>query len=130
MIGYAVLGTNDPARARAFWDGLFAEIGGKRVMELPDAREMVFYGVGRDKPMLSISRPYDGGAASPGNGNMVALSLDNRADVDRVHAKAIELGAADEGAPGLRGPENPGYYFAYFRDPDGNKIAVFKIGPA
>ena len=41
---------------------------------------------------------------------------------ERLHAKAISLGASDEGAPGLRGDT---FYGAYFRDPDGNKLAVF-----
>ena len=39
--------------------------------------------------------------------------------------------AADEGAPGVRGDEGPqAFYGAYFRDPDGNKLAAFCIGPA
>ena len=128
MIGYATLGTNDPDRAKAFYDALLSEIGAKRVMELPDARNMVFYGFAMDKPMLAITRPYDGSRATPGNGGMIALALKSREDVDRVHAKAVALGAADEGAPGLRGAAELGYYFAYFRDLDGNKLAVFRIG--
>lgn len=130
MIGYATLGTNDPARAKIFWDALMAEAGAKRLMEMPDARELTFWGTAPNRPMLAVGRPYDGGPASGGNGTMVALSLNSRAEVDRLHARALELGAADEGAPGLRGPEALGYYFAYFRDADGNKIALFKIGAA
>jgi predicted lactoylglutathione lyase len=66
-----------------------------------------------------------------GNGNMIALVVDQRAKVDSLHAKALELGGSDEGAPGLRGPEGPrAFYGAYFRDPEGNKICVFRIGPA
>jgi len=128
MIGYATLGTNDPARAKAFYDALMAELGAKRLIEMPDARELTFWGTAPHKPMLAIGRPYDGGPAAPGNGTMVALSVASRAEVDRLHARAIELGATDEGAPGFRGPETLGYYFAYFRDPDDNKIALFKIG--
>ena len=128
MIGYATLGTNDPARAKAFYDALMAEAGAKRLMEMPDARELTFWGAAPNRPMLAVGRPYDGGAATPGNGTMVALSMDSRAQVDALHIRALELGATDEGAPGLRGPEKLGYYFAYFRDPDGNKIALFKVG--
>ena len=128
MIGYATLGTNDLDAARAFYDALFAEVGAKRLMEMPDARQLTFYGTAPNRPMLAVGRPYDGGPASPGNGAMVALQADSRGEVDRLHARALELGAADEGAPGLRGPEKLGYYFAYFRDPDGNKLAVFKLG--
>jgi predicted lactoylglutathione lyase len=45
--------------------------------------------------------------------------------VDKVHAKAMALGSKDEGAPGDRGN---GFYGAYFRDPDGNKLCIFKMG--
>jgi predicted lactoylglutathione lyase len=61
---------------------------------------------------------------------MAALIVDSREKVDRLHAKALELGGTCEGPPGLRGPEELGKYFAYFRDLDGNKLALFRIGPA
>lgn len=128
MIGYTTLGTNDPVRAGAFYDALLGELGAKRLIEMPDARELIFWGVARHKPMLAVGRPYDGDPAAAGNGTMVALPVASRAEVDRLHAFALELGAADEGAPGLRGPEALGYYFAYVRDLDGNKLALFKIG--
>lgn len=128
MIGYATLGTNDLDRSLAFYDALLATIGGKRLMTLPDARGFTLYGAGRDKPMLAVTRPYDGGQASAGNGAMVALVADDRAQVEAVYAKAIELGGADDGAPGIRGPEEMGFYGAYFRDPDGNKFCVYKSG--
>lgn len=128
MIGYATIGTNDPDRARAFYDALLGELGARRLIEMHDAREFTLYGTAMNRPMLGVTRPYDGGTAAPGNGNMIALTMPSRADVDRLHAKAIELGATDEGAPGLRGPAELGYYFAYFRDGDGNKIALYRIG--
>ena len=130
MIGYATLGTNDPARAKAFYDALLGMLGAKRLMDMPDDREMTLYGTGMDRPMLGVTRPYDGGEATPGNGGMLALMVDGRAQVDAAYAKAMELGGADEGAPGVRGPEAMGFYGAYFRDPDGNKIALFHIGAA
>jgi catechol 2,3-dioxygenase-like lactoylglutathione lyase family enzyme len=128
MIGYATLGINDIDRALTFYDGLFAAVGGKRLMQMPDERLLTFYGAGRGQPMLAIGRPYDGGAATAGNGTMISLSMDAREQVDAVYAKAIELGAADEGAPGTRGPAEMGFYGAYFRDPDGNKFCAYKMG--
>ena len=128
MIGYATVGTNDLTHALNFYDGLLATIGGKQLMTMPDERGFTLYGAGRDKPMLAVTRPYDGGTAVPGNGTMVALAADDRAQVDTVYAKAIELGAADDGAPGPRGPEQMGFYGAYFRDPDGNKFCIYKMG--
>ena len=68
--------------------------------------------------------PFDGQAASVGNGNgsMVGLVVLEPAQVDRIHAKALALGGKDEGASGPRGE---GFYAGYFRDPDGNKLNVF-----
>jgi catechol 2,3-dioxygenase-like lactoylglutathione lyase family enzyme len=130
MIGYATFGTDDIDRARAFYDALLGEIGGRRVMEFPQ-NGFTMYGTGERRPGLAITRPYDGGPASPGNGNMVALVMDGRDKVDRLHARALELGGSDEGPPGLRGPEGDrAFYGAYFRDLDGNKLCVFAIGPA
>ena len=61
---------------------------------------------------------------------MIALLADSRAQVQQLHAKALALGGADEGAPGLRGDDSNGFYGAYFRDLDGNKLCVFRIGAA
>jgi len=126
MIGYATLGTNDLDRALTFYDGLIGALGGKRLVTMPDARGFTLYGVGRDKPMLAITRPFDGAPASAGNGAMVALAMDSDAQVESIHATAIELGASDDGAPGARGP---GFYGAYFRDADGNKFCAYHSNP-
>ena len=130
MIGYLTLGTNDLDKARAFYDALLGEIGATRKMEFPETG-FTLYGTGSRAPGLAVTRPYDGQAATVGNGNMAAIAADSRATVDRLHAKALELGGSDEGAPGLRGPEGPhAFYGAYFRDPEGNKFCVFRTGPA
>ena len=129
MIGYVTLGSNDLERARAFYDALLAEVGASRLMEMPSG--FTLYGTGFGKPGLAVTRPYDGKAATPGNGTMVSLVVDSRDKVDRLHAKAMELGGSDEGAPGVRGEEGPrAFYGAYFRDLDGNKLCAFRVGPA
>ena len=129
MIGYATVGTNDLERARAFFDALFAEIGGRRVMQFEESG-FTMYGTGARAPGVAVTPPYDGQPATPGNGSMVAIAVDARAKVDRLHGKALELGGSDEGAPGLRGPEGDrAFYGAYFRDLDGNKFCAFCIGP-
>ncbi len=127
MIGYVTLGTNDLERARRFYEQLLAEIGARRLLELPDVRGYTMYGRSGREPMLAITRPIDGNPATAGNGTMIALPMPSREQVDRFHAKALELGAADAGAPGVRGPEEMGFYGAYFRDPDGNKLCAFHI---
>jgi catechol 2,3-dioxygenase-like lactoylglutathione lyase family enzyme len=130
MIGYVTIGTDDLDRARAYYDALLGTIGARRVMQFADEDGgFTMYGVGRDKPALVVTRPYDKGPPSCGNGDMVALVMDSRDKVDAFHAKALELGGSNEGDPGFRGDPKFGYYFAYFRDPDGHKFAVFNITP-
>ena len=130
MIGYVTIGTNDLDRARTFYDALLGEIGARRLMELPD-NGFTLYGTDWGRPGVALTRPYDGRPAEPGNGHMIALAMSGRDKVDRLHAKALELGASDEGAPGLRSPEGDrAFYGAYFRDLDGNKLCAFCLGPA
>jgi catechol 2,3-dioxygenase-like lactoylglutathione lyase family enzyme len=122
MIGYATVGTNDLDRARGFFDALFGTVGARRILEFPQ-NGFTLYGTSLSRPGVAVTRPYDGGPATVGNGTMVALVMDSRAKVDAFHAKALELGGADEGAPGLRGPDGENaFYGAYFRDLDGNKF--------
>jgi catechol 2,3-dioxygenase-like lactoylglutathione lyase family enzyme len=129
MIGYVTVGSNDLQKARGFYDSLMPAIGASRIMEFGD--NFTMYGTAMNRPGLAVCKPYDGNAAATGNGNMVAIACDSRAKVDALHAKAMELGAKDEGAPGVRGDDGPGaFYGAYFRDLDGNKLAAFCIGPA
>ena len=129
MIGYVTLGTDDLDRSRAFYDALLGEIGAARLMELDSG--FTLYGTGWGQPGLAVTRPHDGQPARAGNGNMVSLVMDARDKVDRLHAKALELGGSDEGPPGVRGDEGDrAFYGAYFRDPDGNKLCAFRVGPA
>ena len=132
MIGYVTLGTNDIAKARAYYDALLGSIGANRLMEFPDDfGGFTLWGTGWGKPGVALTRPYNKQSAVAGNGNMVALVMDSREKVDAFYAKAIELGGTDEGPPGVRGEEGErAFYGAYFRDPEGNKICAFRIGPA
>ena len=122
MIGYSMVGTNDLEKAKAFYTALLAEMGAKIVMDVGRA---AFYGAGNGQPMLGVCLPFDKQAATPGNGNMIALPGGSREGVDKLYAKALEWGATCEGQPGER---MPGFYGAYFRDLDGNKLAFFHMG--
>ena len=121
MIGYVTFGTNDLPRAAAFYDALLAEVGAKRLMEFPNG---IVWGTSMAEPSLGLMNPYDGQAATRGNGTMVALFVKTPAQVDAVYAKAMSLGAQDEGPAGPRGDS---FYAGYFRDPDGNKLNVFCV---
>ena len=119
MIGYVTLGTNDFDKAAKFYDELLGTIGAGRVLE---ADTFIAWGTGMASPSISIIKPYDGNPATVGNGVMVAIVMDSKDKVDALHAKALELGAADEGAPG---PRMDHFYAGYFRDLDGNKLNFF-----
>lgn len=119
MIGYTCVGTNNKPRAMAFYDALLGLLGAKRFYE---TERGVGWGVSAEQPMFAVNTPFDGALASVGNGSMVALSAASADQVQALYAKALALGGSDEGAPGPRGG---GFYGAYFRDLDGNKIAVF-----
>ena len=119
MIGYTSVGTNDLDKAIAFYGELLSLVGAQPFFK---SDRGVGWGVSPDKPMFSVLKPFNGEPATVGNGSMVALSAKDTEQVQAIHAKAIALGGQDEGAPGPRGS---GFYGAYFRDLDGNKIAVF-----
>lgn len=121
-ITYMTVGSNDLSKAKAFYDELMGSIGWRGVFEHPSGGR--FYR-GKDTGMFAVLGPHDGKAATIGNGTMGGFSFDTREEVDAFHAKALSLGATDEGAPGER---NPNVYFAYFRDLDGNKLCGFKMG--
>jgi len=121
MIAYTIFGANDLEKALAFYDRLMAFLGGKRTMEFGS---LVYYGFGRGA-MFAVGKPYDKQPATHGNGAMIALNVGSKEKVHAAHELALKLGAADEGAPGPR--VGNGFYGAYFRDLDGNKLCVFTM---
>ncbi len=121
QIGYVCLGTNDFDRATAFYDAFLGEMGGKRLMPTPHG---LLYRLSNGA-MIMVTRPFDEKQATVSNGGMLAINVDSQEDVTRMHAKALELGATCEGPPGPRANFGD---FAYFRDLDGNKLAVFHTG--
>jgi catechol 2,3-dioxygenase-like lactoylglutathione lyase family enzyme len=120
-LGYVCIGSNNFDAATTFYDALFAELGGKRLMPTPVG---VMYRLGSGA-MIMINRTSNGEPATFGNGTMFALEMDNKEQVAALHTKALELGGTCEGLPGPRGAFGE---FSYFRDLDGNKIAAYFSG--
>lgn len=124
MISHVFLGTNDKDRASAFYAPIMAELGWcRRYSEIPTSME-IWNPTDTTRPLFVLGLPYDGDAADPGNGGMVALLAPDRVTVDDTYAIAMAQGAICEGAPGLRPQYHAHYYGAYFRDLDGNKICI------
>jgi catechol 2,3-dioxygenase-like lactoylglutathione lyase family enzyme len=124
MIGYVTLGTNDLARGARFYDAIAAELGVGRMMEFDT---FIAWGKWDGGAGIGLTKPFDGNAASVGNGVMVALEARDQDQVQRLYDIALANGGSDEGAPGPRGDS---FYAGYFRDPDGNKLNAFVMTQA
>jgi predicted lactoylglutathione lyase len=122
MIGYVTLGTNDLPRAAKFYDAIAAELGTRRMMEYDS---FIAWGTPGGGAGIGMTKPFDGNAATVGNGVMVALEAKDEAQVQKLYDIALANGGSCEGPPGPRGD---GFYAAYFRDPDGNKLNAFLMG--
>lgn len=121
MIGYTTIGVSDMDKACTFYSALLAELGATQLFGMDRIK---FYGTSVDAPMVAICVPHNKAPPSSGNGNMIAFPGGDRAGVDRLYAKAIELGASDEGAPGDR---MPFFYGGYVRDTDSNKLCFYEM---
>ena len=117
MLHHVSLGTNDAARAAAFYDPVLAVLGMRKICERDGS---VDYGTAQT--VFSLEKPTDGNPASVGNGVHIAFAAGTRAQVDAFHRVALANGGSDAGAPGLRPEYDANYYGAFVRDPDGNKI--------
>lgn len=124
MYSHMMVGSNDLARAKQFYDALFAAQGA--VVGVIDAKGRVIY---RHKGALfMVTAPINGGEASHGNGSTVGFALDGPEQIDAWHAAGVAAGGtAVEDSPGWRPREYGRIYLAYLRDPDGNKLcAVYR----
>jgi len=126
-IGYVTIGHNDLDQAVAFYDAVLAPLGYARTFK---DGGWAGYGPGGKNEGLEIylATPHDGKPATVGNGSMLALKAGDRGTVDAVHAAALAAGGTSEGAPGVRGTQDPPFYGAYFRDACGNKFAAYCRG--
>ena len=121
MFSHVMLGTNDPARSKKFYDATLGALGippgaldGNRVMYRTDTGVFI------------LTKPIDGKPATAANGGTIGFNCANSAQADAWHAAGVANGGVTcEGPPGVR--DNPGMkmYLAYLRDPDGNKLCAF-----
>ena len=121
MIGYTLLGTNDLEKSKAFYDALFAKVGAKSVVQT----DRIYLYSNGEGPMFGICTPVDGEPASNGNGTMIAIPMPDTASIDAIHEHALSIGAEHVFGPAEGG--NPGFYGAYVRDFDGNKLCFYNI---
>ena len=132
MLSYITIGANDLPGSGRFYSAILTPLGYERTdagngaaFALPDEP---------DRPgspsTIYVVKPYDGQAATVGNGSMTAFRTTTHALVRTIHAAGIQAGGTDEGAPGFRAEYTEHFYVAYLRDPVGNKVAIFCNNPA
>lgn len=120
MLSGVCIGTNDLEAASAFYDKVMATIGMTRTVSEPNE---IGYAGSDEKTMFFVLTPYNEKPACVGNGSQVMLYAADEAGVKAFHAMVLQCGGTDDGAPGPRN-YHPGYYGAYARDLDGNKLHV------
>ena len=120
IISFVMVGTNDLEKSTKFYDAIFVHLGLKKITT---TERYVGYGDSSELGEVNfyITKPYNKKTATVGNGTMVALLAETKDAVNKFHTTALENGAVDEGAPGLR---SDGNYYGYVRDLDGNKITA------
>ncbi|MGF1606165.1 MAG: VOC family protein [Rhodothalassiaceae bacterium] len=117
--------TDDLGRAQAFYDALFGIMAGSRYLQ--GQSFTAWDGGDPERPGFTIGLAEDGHPACAGDPGLIAIQAHDAGMVDRLHAKALALGARDQAAPGrLDTPDGP-LYVRRFCDPDGNPLCFFAV---
>jgi catechol 2,3-dioxygenase-like lactoylglutathione lyase family enzyme len=126
MIDHTGVLVTDWTKASAFYDAVFAALGGSRMSEIPTEYTggMHVSGYGRDYPIFWLTE-----AKEAGPGRHTAFAARSRAEVDAFYAAAVAAGGKDNGGPGVRAEYGPNYYAAFVYDPDGNNIEAVSHAP-
>ena len=125
MYSHNMVGSNDIARSKTFYDAIFTAIGGKPGFQDDKGRLIYIHNDG----MFLVTTPIDGQPASAGNGCTIGFAMDTPEQADAWHAAGIAHGGtAIEDPPGWREASFGRLYLAYLRDPDGNKLCALKRG--
>jgi catechol 2,3-dioxygenase-like lactoylglutathione lyase family enzyme len=118
MFSHIMIGTNDLARAKLFYDAVLGTLG------VPAGwvdKHRIFWRT--PTGIFSVSLPIDGQPATVGNGSTFGFACQSIEQADAWHAAGLAHGGSTcEEPPGLREGAGGKLYLAYLRDPDGNKL--------
>jgi len=117
MIDHVSIAVRDLDAAARFYEVVLARIGYAK-LEVR-AKTVAF---GKRHGELWLNHRPEMFAIPEGDGAHVCLRAPTAAAVDAFHAAALAAGGGSDGAPGLRPHHGEGYYAAFIRDPDGNRI--------
>ncbi len=117
LVSHVSVGVTDLSRAGVFYDAVMATLGARRILE-----HGLSIGFGRTFPVFWVAQPHDGKRASPGNGAHTCFNAADPEAVVAFYEAGLAAGGLEDGRPGPRPEYAPGYYAAFLRDPDGNKV--------
>jgi catechol 2,3-dioxygenase-like lactoylglutathione lyase family enzyme len=129
MLGYLTIGARDVALSSRFYDSILLPLGYRKQEGEGYAQYSIEGVADRDNGpgTIYVMKPFDGEAATAGNGMMPAFRAPDSGTVRALHAAGLAAGGTDEGPPGTRSYYSPNFYVAYLRDPVGNKLSVFTV---
>ncbi|MEJ0018997.1 MAG: VOC family protein [Acetobacteraceae bacterium] len=127
MFSHVMVGSDDIARSKKFYDALFGAVGGKPGRE--DAKGRLIYA--HDGGVLMVSKPIDGKPATHANGGTIGFTMKTAEQAAAWHDAGVANGGTSvEDPPGVRQGGGGPIYLAYLRDPDGNKLCALHRMPA
>ena len=127
MFSHIMVGSNDIARSKKFYDALFAAMGAKPGVEDAKGRLVYTHNGGR----FMVSKPIDGKPAIAANGGTIGFTMSDTQQADAWHSAGVANGGRSiEDPPGVRQGAAGRIYLAYLRDPDGNKLCALYRMPA
>lgn len=132
MFSHVTVGTNDIGKSEKFYDAILEPLGIHQRHVEPDGgpKALCWIAVDAPLPRFYVYEPFDGNPASTGNGGMIAFEAGSPEMVDLAFEGGMNSGGQDQGRPGPRPHYGDGYYGAYLRDPDGNKVHIVFRGNA
>ncbi len=123
MFSHIVLGSNDPAKSRKFYDAIIGALGGAPAPQTPDGKLSYRHNGG----LLIVGSPRNGEAATFANGGTIGFNATSEEQVKAWHDAGVANGGTScEDPPGVRDLGFAKLYLAYLRDPDGNKLCAMK----
>lgn len=121
MFSHVMVGANDVAASKAFYDAVLATMGAKPGITDDKGRVIYMHNGG----LFMLSKPIDGEAATHANGGTIGFAATDPEQINAWHAAGLANGGtAIEDAPGVREGGFGKLYLAYLRDPSGNKLCA------
>ena len=117
MIDHVSIAVRDLDRSARFYHAVLGAIGYEQLETRPHT-----VGFGKKYPEFWINLRATTAPVAADCGAHVGLRVRATELVDAFHAAALATGGSCDGAPGLRPLHGEGYYAAFIRDPDGNRV--------